>query len=649
VPSAASLILVVDDDVTIRSMAEHYLGSAGFEVMTLDAGGAVVDTFLSHRPDAVLLDVILPDVDGFSVCRALRELPEARHLPIAMLTSLDDEEAIRTAFEAGATEFIPKPLNWLHETYRLRYLLRGAAILRDLDAARQEVARGAREWKQTFDAIDDVVLVLEPDLTIVRANAAAARLGQRPVDELVGMRCDDVFQRFEGEANTCLAEAVEASMQPERGDLRGVGPDRRDCLVAASPVLDDHGRLARIVYTMKDVTDYRRLQRELLQAQKMEALGVLAAGVAHDFNNLLQGIMTTAELLAARGPLADDVRDGLQEIDRLAERGRALTGRLLLTSRKGQASHVPVAAGPLLHEAIELLSRTIPKSITTEIEVPADLWAVTGDWAYLHQAVINLAINAVQAMPDGGVLGVRADNVVLDDDDRVTDPECSVGPHVCIAVSDTGHGMDPSTVDKMYEPFFSTKGPDEGTGLGLSIVYGIVRDHGGHIRCRSTPGAGTTFELLVPADPGGADGDRLTESEAGPPPVADRERTVLLVDDDRALQQVLADALNHLGYRVVAVDNGRDAIERYQCSGAQLDVILLDINMPEMDGESCLKELASRGCCTPILVMTGSPLDEERQRSLLRDAAGVLMKPFDINTLLRRLTQVVTSAPGVPP
>ena len=637
---AAPLVLVVDDDVTVRAMAEHHFQVAGFEVMTLAQGDGVAEMFQTHRPDAVLLDVMLPDRDGYSVCRELRALPEAEHLPIAMLTSRDDEDAIRLSYEAGATEFVAKPLNWLHETYRLRYLLRGAETTRALARAREAVARGEREWKQTFDAIEDPVMLLSPDLEIIRGNAAAARLGHLPVGKLAGRKCSDVFACGGPDGKGCLASEVLASGESRHAEMREFGPEKRDCLVAASPVSTVGGPPTAVVYSVKDVTEYRELEREFLQAQKMEAVGILASGIAHDVNNLLQGILGWADALSAQAKGHDGIQEGLDEISEIAARGHALTRQLLLTSRKGDTPFGPVAVEPLVRETVELLGRTIPRTVETEVAIAADLWGVNGEAGHLRQVLMNLGINAVHAMPDGGVLSIRATNTTLSERDCRAHPGCEVGPYVLIAVADSGCGMDKATMEKMYEPFFTTKGPAEGTGLGLSVVYGIVRDHGGHLRCSSDPGTGTTFEVYLPALPCSSP-QAAAAQDAGSFPTSGEGRTVLLVEDEPVIQRVVGSLFSRHGYRVISAADGLEALERYESDGGEIDAIVLDLNMPRMDGESCLKELVKRGCRVPVIVATGTLLSPEQREELQKHATGILLKPFRMKCLLEAVSKAV--------
>jgi two-component system, cell cycle sensor histidine kinase and response regulator CckA len=634
------IVLVVDDDATVRTMAEHHLATAGYRVVTLADGEDVLTTFDAVSPDAVLLDVLLPDCDGFSLCRALRARSEAEHTPVVMLTSLNDEESIREAFEAGATEFVPKPVNWVNEAYRLRYLMRAARTMQDLDSANEAVSRGKKEWEQTFASIEDPILLMGPDLTVRRANAAAARLAQCSLDEIIGKQCPDVFQCSDANSVTCCAGAALASRKPVRSEIRECGPGKRNCLASAAPLFNGSSQPIGVVYSLKDVTDYRELEREFLHAQKMEALGVLAGGIAHDFNNLLQGIRGFTELLAMDGQSFEEIQNGLEEIRKMADRGRGLTRQLLLSARKSSAPLGALDVGQVLRDTVGMLERTITKTIKTEMTTSSDLWPVKGDASHLGQALMNLAINAAHAMPEGGDLCMQATNVTLDAPYITEHPGCHSGSHVMIAVSDTGCGMDPETMEKMYEPFFTTKTHDKGTGLGLSVVYGIVREHGGHICCYSEPGKGTTFRIYIPAT-----ADRVPQTSATygegmeAPPGAGQ--TILVVEDEPMLQHLLQQFLTRGGYRVIQAGDGIEALEQYAAHADGIDAIVMDMNMPRMNGEACMKELHARGCRAPIILATGTLFSSERQAALLRRAERIVTKPFNMQALIGYVAEVL--------
>ncbi|HMP73821.1 MAG TPA: response regulator [Kiritimatiellia bacterium] len=642
-------ILLVDDDITIRTLAKRALEQAGYEVLTLDHGAGVVDLVCQNPPDAIFLDVMLPDTDGFSICRALRALPEVAYTPIIMLTSLNDEEAIRSAFEAGATEFVTKPANWLHEGYRLKYLLRASDNMRDLELARVRILQAEQQWEKTFEAIDDPLLILGPDLAIRQANQAAQRFLKNSGLLNPSPSCNNAICCGLDDAGKCPARKAIELHTPTQAELRNFGRGRRDCLVSVAPIMTrDTGVIHSLIYSIKDITEYRELQKELLQAQKMEALGVLAAGIAHDFNNLLQGIVGWADILSHQEPSTEDLHKGLAQVADIAARGRALTQQLLFTARKAEGKKAPVQLGKLVQEVANLLSRTQPKTINIETEIAPALNYVTADPSHLHQALMNLAVNAVQAMNGQGSLRIEASNVTLDDAYSLSHPDSKTGPHVLIAISDTGSGIAPHDLDRIYDPFFTTKPIGQGTGLGLSIVFGIIRDHGGHVRCYSELGKGTTFRIYLPAQPHREPVPGTESAIATPPPPSGEGKTILIAEDDPLIHTLLVRILEHQKYTVIPTFNGEEALHAYLQQPSTIDCIILDMNMPVMDGEKCLIQLRETGAEIPIILATGALFSSEREAQILNYATQIVMKPFQSRDLIQTIERVIATPTSLP-
>lgn len=512
------------------------------------------------------------------------------------------------------------------------------------DPSPRNLVQSEQEWEKTFDSIEDPVLILNPDLTIRWANRAAAVLSGKPHDKLPGQACRAVLECGHDDPEHCPARLALVRQAPVQTEIRDYGRARRDCLISVAPVFDsDRKKVNSLVYTIKDVTEYRELQKELLHAQKMEALGVLAAGVAHDFNNLLQGIMGWTDILSMESPTSDELAEGLKQMSAVAARGRALTQQLLFTSRKAEGKKRATVVGPLLGEVATLLSRTQPKTIRIETDVAGDLRKVHADISHLHQALMNLSMNAIQAMPEGGCLRLQAQNVVIDNAYSLSHPDSHAGPHVMIAVSDTGPGIPRELLSRIYDPFFTTKTTGEGTGLGLSIVFGIVRDHGGHMCCYSEAGQGTTFRIYLP----------VLASEAAPPerepepsrPANSGEgKTILVAEDEPLILSLLVRILERQQYRVVQTVNGRDALKYYLDHRDEIDAVILDMNMPVMTGDECLRELRRQQCTVPVLLATGALFSAERQAQLLEMASAIVMKPFHGQEFLATVEQAIAKA-----
>jgi PAS domain S-box-containing protein len=406
---------------------------------------------------------------------------------------------------------------------------------------------------------------------------------------------------------------------------------------ANKPVFDDHGRITEILCIGNDITERNLLEKQLLQSQKMEAIGTLAGGVAHDFNNLLQAIQGYAELLQFDKDREERGYHELQEILRAARRGGELTQQLLTFSRKLESRKRPFDLNQGVHQVMKLLERTLPKMINIKVELAEDLNVINGDPAQMEQVLMNLALNAKDAMAEAGTLLIQTRNVRLDEEFSRTHASATPGDYVLLTVSDTGRGMDQETLEHIFEPFFTTKGRAQGTGLGLAIVYGIVKSHEGYIICSSEPGGGTTFTIYLPAI------QRKTESEdmpeAGMPQGG--VETILLVDDEEPLLELGAEMLGKFGYTVLTAPDGESALEIYRTKHKQIDLVVLDLIMPGMGGRRCLEELLQIDAHARVLIASGHSPDEVMQDHIRVAARGFVSKPFDIRQMLRGIRKAL--------
>lgn len=373
-------------------------------------------------------------------------------------------------------------------------------------------------------------------------------------------------------------------------------------------------------------------QAQLEQARKLEAIGRLAGGVAHDFNNLLVVVLGNAELLLREVPSQSPWRDGLESIATAARRAAELTRQLLSFSRKDPGRRSPLAIDALIVEAVDLLRRTLDPKIHIEHSPGAEDSAVTGNAAQLHTVLLNLALNARDAMPHGGTLRLASE--LVPPPTGAATPPGSPG-WVRVRVADTGEGMEPAVLAHAFEPFFTTKAPGRGTGLGLAAAYGIISAHGGRLDITSSPGAGTTVDVLLPTVTAVAP----PPSSPAPPPRLGKG-TVLLVDDDELTRSTMAEMLRYLGYAVVAVDGGRAALACCDSARDPACCVLLDLRMPDLDGVETLRLLRERGVHAPVLVVSGlGDYGNERELTEL-GVTRVLQKPVSLKQLAAELEGV---------
>ncbi|HTP25869.1 MAG TPA: response regulator [Anaeromyxobacteraceae bacterium] len=637
-PADRKSVWVVDDDETTLMLAEEILTGEGFTVSTFNDSARALARIAVQRPDVIVLDVMMPDLDGFAFCSHLRKNPVTADIPVLMVTSLNDSASIALAYDAGATNFATKPINWVAEGHRLRYMLRADETARKLRVAEREARVGKEDWERTFNAISDVVTLLGADLRVNRANVATSRALKRPLEQIIGARCFELFAGSDAPCPQCPVIRAMETGKRAAAEKHYRTPDA-DCMVTGTPVTDGEGRLLHVVHIARDLTEQKALEQQYLHAQKMDAIGTLAGGVAHDFNNLLAAIICSADLLRSDPQVGGENRELADAILESANRGASLSRQLLTLSRKGarRSEKRLLRINDVVRDLLRMLGRLFPKNISIRSELSSTLCAIEGSENQLNQVLMNLATNAVHAMPNGGVLSIETRLVELDSEACRLLGEVQPGTFVQLLVSDTGHGMDKETMKRMFEPFFTTKKIGEGTGLGLPVAYGIVKDHGGHISCSSDVGIGTTFAVYLPCGSGVCEHRTALQSV---PSVRGGDETILLVDDDVSVRSAMKAGLSKLGYTVIAAGDGEEALRRYS-EGRRIGLVVMDLGMPGIDGWECLKRLRAIDPEVRVLLTTGYGGMDLAERARSEGAVDLLGKPFALNDLLCRVRTVL--------
>lgn len=447
----------------------------------------------------------------------------------------------------------------------------------------------------------------------------------------------------------------------EDGNVRG----KYLCLdVIKVPLFDEKGRITAIVGSARDITHDKELQREkealekrLQQSAKMEAIGIMAGGIAHNFNNLLQVITGYSQLLAQRMPAEDEVaRRGLNQIGQSCERAAALVRSLMAFSRKTEYVNTEFNLNNEILTVQEILKNTLVKTIKLNIDLEQNLWTIRADSTQLQTVLLNLANNARDAMPEGGVLHITTRNVSVQGqpegrDDTIAKTPLAAGDYVLLQVSDTGCGMSEEALEHLFEPFFTTKEINKGTGLGLSSIYGIVKAYGGDIFCDSTLGKGTSFAIYLPAvSRESLPIEDRTSASMGPVlwDAQIKDKTILLVDDEEGIRSLTKQALESAGYRVIEAESGEKALELYESvfhevGGNEIDLVILDLNMPGMSGHVCLQRLLEMNRNARVLVASGYSDKGMENTVISQGATGFLAKPFKLDVLLKKVDEVTAA------
>ena len=416
-----------------------------------------------------------------------------------------------------------------------------------------------------------------------------------------------------------------------------------------APELDQDGAVNALIIAARDISERmeaeqerEKLEEQLRQSKKMEAVGALAGGVAHDFNNILGAIIGYAEMALVSQRRDRNPHRELLEILDAGERARSLIQQILTFSRKTPLEPKPINLNEVIKTTLALLEPTLPKMIRIESRLAPDLHAISADPNQIEQVVINLAANARDAMPEGGLLGIETSNQTIEADSIKGKHNLAPGEYVFLRISDTGEGMDEQTLEHIFEPFFSTKPMGQGTGLGLSIVYGILSAHEGAITCYSEPGKGTVFNILIPAR-ADVKVERVTENTEQFIDLTGNE-TILFVDDERSLREVGAEVLSASGYSVLTASDGEEALNVYQEKQDGIDLVVMDMAMPGMGGRRCLEEIMLIDPRARVIMVSGYP-DEARVREVLvAGAKGFIPKPYRQSDLLRQVRLTLNEA-----
>jgi len=510
------------------------------------------------------------------------------------------------------------------------------SIVRDIDEikqAQEAVRANEQRLHAILEASADPVVVYDAQGAATFINPAFTRVFGWPAEEVLGRRIPFV-PADQNQATQEVIAKLYAHEETPTLETKRLTKDGRllNVVVSAAAIPDASGQIAGMVVNLTDITQTKKLEAQLRQAQKMEAIGTLSGGIAHDFNNILSAIMGYSELAH---DLAQEGKPNTQELAQVleaAERARKLVRQILTFSRKAEADLKPLNLNYSVRQSLRMLEHTLPKMIAIETNLAPDLKQVNADLNQMEQIIMNLATNAADAMPEGGLLVIETKNTTLSEDYCRQHLEVSPGVYVELAVSDTGCGIAPQALEHIFDPFFTTKGVGKGTGLGLSTVYGIAKAHHGHIYCYSEVGSGTTFKIYLPAH----DANQPTPSVDGvrSQKLLKGSETILLVDDEQALRDLGSRILESTGYKTILASNGEEALEAYQARKDEIDLVVMDLSMPGMGGHKCLKEMLAINPRAKVVIASGYSANGQAKVALESGAAGFVAKPFRVNDLL---------------
>jgi signal transduction histidine kinase len=643
---AAPYVLIVDDEVDHRevirdALTQHF---QVVEVAEADGADAALGELRERPITTVVLDYRLPGRDGLDL---LPELLETRPgVVVIVTTARGSEDTAVAALHAGAADYVPKHADL---ATRLPAAVERAMQLQQLRAAKERAER-EREALQRFadttlQALPLAVVVVDRDLNVHLMNAGAERLALPEArDPATGGWRYPVEVLADHDLAQLVRDVADGVGPVHLADVHyrphGAGPNevRHIALslhrfTAPEP---DGTEAVRVVTLAQDVTEQHLLEEQVRQSAKLEAIGQLAGGVAHDFNNLLTGISGFAQIVRDGLPEGSPQIEDLQQVVDLSDKAAGLTRQLLAFGRKQALQPQVLTLNDVVADLTKMLHRVIDEHVDLVFVPAADLGVTLADPGQIEQVVMNLAVNARDAMPDGGHLTIETQNVTLDEAYAGAHLEVSAGEYVLLAISDTGHGMDAETLSHIFEPFYTTKGVGQGTGLGLATVYGIVKQHGGHISVYSELGSGTTFKVYLPRTEVPAEAH-----QAAPEATQGGSETILVVEDDETVRKLAERILTHFGYTVLAVGDPRDAGGVLEAHDGHVSLLLTDVVMPGMNGRELYDQLALSHPRLRVLYASGYTDNAIVHRGVLDPGIPFISKPFTLAQLARKVREVL--------
>jgi PAS domain S-box-containing protein len=655
-------VLIVDDQEANLYLLQSLLEGHGCRVESARNGVEALDCARRQAPELVISDLLMPVLDGYTLLRHWRADPQLKRIPFIVYTATYTEPRDeRLAMAFGADAFVVKPCEpellmarvlevlALHGRGELPsaaqrppdapVLLRdyNEVLVRKLEQKALEAEESEQRFRQTFEQIAVGLAHVDIEGRFVWVNAKLCEMTGYDRDDLAGLTFLDITapeHRSAGDDARRQMIGGERAIYSDEKRYR-----RKDGSFFWGNILttlahDAAGDPLYFVSVIHDVTERKRLEDQLRQAQKMEAVGRLAGGVAHDFNNLLTIISGYSDLLL-NVPLAQPDRDAVSAIRDAGERAAALTRQLLSFSRQTILQPRPLDLNAVVADTGRMLRRLIGADVQLTIRPGANLHPIKADPSQLDQAIVNLVVNARDAMPSGGTLIIETANVELSET-YASAHLCRPGPHVMLAMSDTGCGMAPDIQARIFEPFFTTKEVSKGTGLGLSMVFGVVQQSHGSIEVESEPGRGTTFHLYFPAVDERP--EALIETVSSDPRGGE---TILLVEDEGGVRELAARSLRSRGYHVLAATDGVDALRTIAETAAPLDLLLTDVVMPRLGGPELVARLRPRYPDLKVLFMSGYTDDAMVRRGIRDAGAAFLQKPYTPRVLAQKVRDVL--------
>lgn len=619
-------VLLVDDDEDDYILTRDWfsdMADTRFELEWVNSYEQALEAIASCQHDVYLFDYRLGSHNGLELLR--EALSYGCLAPIILLTGQGDHEVDLEAMKAGAADYLDKSLLGAPLLERsIRYAIE-----------RKQAEQKIREQAALLDIATDAIIVLDLDGKIIFWNKGAERLYGWQVSDILGKKAQELLYKGKSiQLETALKIIFDQGQW--QGDLHQITNDGKHLVVESrwTLVYDEAQQPKSILSVSTDITEKKQLEAQFLRAQRMESIGTLASGIAHDLNNVLTPILMTAQLLETQ--LHDDYSKRLLPIlIANARRGAALVKQVLSFARGLEGKFTLIQIKHIITEIKQILKETFPKSITITTDIPPNLGTLCGDATQLHQVLMNLCVNARDAMPQGGTLTISAKSIFIDENYARLNLDAKVGSYIFLTVTDTGMGISSEILDRIFEPFFTTKDIGKGTGLGLSTVIGIIKSHGGFVKVYSEIGVGTQFQVYFPA----VDIPEALPTAENALPKGQGE-LILVVDDEMAIREITKASLETYNYQAITASNGIEAVAIYAEHHERISMVLTDMMMPSMDGPTTIRTLQKINPDVKIIAVSGLASSDKMAQSAGTGVKTFLSKPYTTKELLETIEQV---------
>lgn len=640
-------ILVIDNHpVMLRFMTNLLSVKEHHEVVTAEDGLSAIDILKGYTPEVIFVDLVMPNINGEKLCRIIRKTPKLSGVKIFVLSAIAAETNMNCA-ELGVDAFIAKgPLNKM-----AKHVL--AAMNQSCNETPDEIANQVIGLEDIFsreitkellsdnthlqiilDSMSEGILELTHDARIVYANPPAVSLIGEHQKNILALHLPDFFSGNDRQKIQSMLDTAHNTSQVVTTD----SPLNMNKKLVEFKILPLEKEKDKTLIMLSDVTEQKRREAQLQQAQKMEAVGTLAAGIAHDFNNLLMGIQGYASLMLLNIDAGCSYYEMLKSIEKQVKSGSRLTRQLLGYARKGKYEVRLINLNQLVNDTAETFGRT-KKNIIIHKDLAKGLYPIEADEEQIEQVMLNLFINAADAMPGGGEIFLQTRNTTDKEIKSGLYNKAKAGNYVMLTFADTGTGMDEKTMERIYDPFFTTKEMGRGTGLGLASTYGIIKGHGGYIDVASEMGINTTFKIYLPVkEKHSKEKSTKVLKHNG---IHKIRGTILLVDDEEVVRDVTLNMLKIMGLNVITAMDGKEAVEIYQKKQTDIDLIMLDMVMPSMGGSEAFDRLKKINPDIKVILLSGYSINSEAAEILKRGCNGFLQKPFTVKELSQKILDIL--------